>query len=52
MNPRCLNVEAIPVNTLNVLPGRVMSTGYACRAGALAHLAVFNASTITADIMS
>ena len=46
LKPRRLNVEAVPVNTLDVLPGRVMSTGYASTAGRLARLAVFNASRI------
>jgi hypothetical protein len=40
----------MPVNTLDVLPDLVVSMGYASKAGALARLAVFNASTIRADI--
>jgi len=46
LNPRRLKVEAVPANTLDVLPGRVVSTGYASTAGTLARLAVFNASRI------
>jgi len=46
LNPRRLNVEAVPVNTLDGLPGRVVSTGYASTAGTLARFAVFNASRI------
>ena len=48
LNPRRLNVEAVPVNTLDVLPCIAVSTGYASSAGALARLAAFNASVIRA----
>ena len=50
LNPRRLNAEAVPVNTLDVLPGCPLSTGYASKAGALERLTVFNASTIRADM--
>jgi hypothetical protein len=50
LKPRRLNAEAVPVNTLDVLPGRALSTGYASKAGALARLPAFNASTIRADM--
>src|SRR6516162_11267028 len=48
LNPSRLNTEAVPVNTLEVLPGRLVSTGYASTAGALARLAAFSASRIRA----
>ena len=51
LNPRRLNVETVPVNRLDVLPGSTVSTGYASSAGALARFAAFNASTIRAVMM-
>ena len=51
LNPSRRNAEAVPVNTLDVLPRTEMSTGYASTAGALARLAVFKASAMRADMM-
>src|SRR6516164_3892933 len=50
LNPSRLNAQAVPVNTLAVLPGLAVSIGYASTADALAHLAVLSASRIRADI--
>jgi hypothetical protein len=41
LNPRRLNAEAVPVNTLDVPPGRVVSTGYASRGWRLGPLSRF-----------
>lgn len=51
LNPSRRNAEAVPVNMLDVQPGRVTSTGYASTASALARLAVFKASAMRADMM-
>ena len=51
LNPSRRNAEAVPVNMLDVQPGRVTSTGYASTASALARLPIFKASAMRADIM-
>src|SRR5262245_9174814 len=50
LNPARVNADMVPVNTLDVLPARVVSTGYASTAGARARLASFNAAAINADM--
>ena len=50
LNPSRWNTAAVPVNTLDVLPGFAASIGYASTAGTFARLAVFNTSRIRADI--
>lgn len=50
LKPACLKTDAMPVNTLELLEGASISTGYASSAGALARFAAFNAAVIRADI--
>lgn len=48
LNPRRLNVDAVPVKMFEVLPACVVSIGYASNAGAPARLAAFSAALIKA----
>jgi hypothetical protein len=50
LKPARLKVEALPVNTFDVLPGTALSTGYASSAGAPASLAARSAAAISADV--